>query len=1035
MAAITADRHLLLGLLALQNGLIQPTHLVSAFHAWTSDKSRSLADHLIALGHLGTAQRAVIEALADLHVEAHGGDVDRSLAAVPAGKSTLDSLAAVRDPDIERTLGHVGPGCGPAEDTDADRTASYAVGTATSDGLRFRVLRPHACGGLGAVFIALDSELNREVALKQILDQHADDPVSRQRFVLEAEITGGLEHPGIVPIYGLGTYDGGRPYYAMRFIKGDSLKEAADRFHADKALRDNPGRRALELHKLLRRFTDVCDAIGYAHSRGVLHRDIKPGNIIVGKYGETLVVDWGLAKATGRADPGADPGERTLIPSSASGSAETLPGSALGTPAYMSPEQAEGDLEHLGPRSDVYSLGATLYYLLTGWPPVAGDIGEVLRAVQKGEFPPPRRRDATIDRAVGAVCLKAMAHRPADRYATPKALSDDIERWMADEPVSAWREPVSRRARRWANRNRTVVTGAAVALVAGVVGLSLVLAVQSRAKAAIAAALGRETQAKEGLATANAELGRSRAAVQARYDLTVDAIKTFHTGVSENFLLKEDQFKELRDRLLKSASDFYARLVALLEKELDPASRRALGQANFELAKLTEQVGRAEDALAVHRRVLAQREALAKEPGADAGAMVDVGDSLTAVASLLGATGKRDEAEAVYRRAESLLMGPAGSDPRARAALASSRSQLGYLLGESGDPDGARAAHEAALADLRGLAAARPDDIKPAVLLAKSLDDFGHFKERTGRMAEALASFQEGRAVMERVARAEPGVTQHRASLAHLIHHAGVMLQRAGRLEEALAVYRAATAIQEKVVEENRGITRFRHTLANTHLNTGWLLYQTGRSAEALGPMRAALAAHEKLAEQNPQVSTYRAGVANDAIAIAYALLALGRASEARALGERSVALREAITQAEPRNDDFRAGLAESLVVFGRARRAEGDPAGAAADWRRAIAIYEGLPPSFVDVEFAVLEACGHAGLAGIAGVPGSGVSAAEGPVEAAKAMASLRKAVAMGSRHLEWFRSEPGLDPLRDRADFRLLLLDLAFPADPFAR
>jgi serine/threonine protein kinase len=155
-------------------------------------------------------------------------------------------------------------------------------------------------------------------------------------------------------------------------------------------LKVDPDWRSLELRKLLRRFTDVCNAIEYAHNRGVLHRDIKPGNVIVGRHGETLVVDWGLAKATGQAEPSAE--ERTLLPSSASGSSDTLPGSALGTPAYMSPEQARGEIERLGPQSDVHNLGATLYYLLIGKPPQHGDdIGEILRKTQRGEFVAPRQ--------------------------------------------------------------------------------------------------------------------------------------------------------------------------------------------------------------------------------------------------------------------------------------------------------------------------------------------------------------------------------------------------------------------------------------------------------------------------------------------------------------------------------------------------------------------------------------------------------------------------------------------------------------------
>ena len=229
----------------------------------------------------------------------------------------------------------------------------------------------------------------------------------------------------------------------------------------------------------------------------------------------------------------------------------------------------------------------------------------MLRAVEEGKFPPPREHAPSTDRALEAVCLKAMALTPEDRYASSKALADDVERWMADEPVTAWREPLSRRARRWAKRNRTAVATAAVALLAGVVGLSAVVVVQTQAKAEIAQALGRETRANVALAAANDELSRSRSAVQARYELAVEAIKTFHTGVSEDFLLKEAKFKELRDRLLKSASDFYGKLSALLGKETDLASRRALAAANFELAGLTTKVGRNADALAAHRSVLA----------------------------------------------------------------------------------------------------------------------------------------------------------------------------------------------------------------------------------------------------------------------------------------------------------------------------------------------------------------------------------------------------------------------------------------------
>jgi formylglycine-generating enzyme required for sulfatase activity/tRNA A-37 threonylcarbamoyl transferase component Bud32 len=355
--------------------------------------------------------------------------------------------------------------------------AGDAPGAPLPAGARFRILRPHAQGGLGQVYVARDEELMREVALKQIHDRHADDPRSRARFVLEAEITGRLEHPGVIPVYGLGADHDGRPFYAMRFIRGDSLKEAIARFHAADAPARDPGERTLALRGLLGRFVAVCDAVAYAHSRGVIHRDLKPSNVMLGGYGETLVVDWGLAKAVGRPELVDHPGETTLRPESAGSGEPTRSGSAVGTPGYMSPEQAAGDLDRVGPASDVYSLGATLYHLLTGRAPFTGeDLDQILWAVQRGEFPRPRAVAAGVPRALEAVCLKAMAPRPGDRYPSPRALADDVEHWLAGEPVSAWRESWAMRARRWVGRHGALVAALAAGLLVAMLATSAYVA-------------------------------------------------------------------------------------------------------------------------------------------------------------------------------------------------------------------------------------------------------------------------------------------------------------------------------------------------------------------------------------------------------------------------------------------------------------------------------------------------------------------------------------------------------------------------------
>jgi tetratricopeptide (TPR) repeat protein/tRNA A-37 threonylcarbamoyl transferase component Bud32 len=716
---------------------------------------------MIARGDLHFDDRALLDALVSRHLKGHDGDVERSLASIPVGRSTRAMLEAVDDRDLHATIGHIALA---ATESGDDCTVTYAVGSATSDGQRFRVLRPHARGGLGAVFVALDSELHREVALKQILDSHADDPVSRQRFLNEAEITGGLEHPGIVPVYGLGAYKDGRPYYAMRFIRGDSLKEAIERFHADASLKSDPGRRSLELRKLLRRFLGVCNAMEYAHSRGVLHRDIKPGNIIVGRHGETLVVDWGLAKATGQAEPVSD--ERTLVPSSASGTAETLPGSALGTPSYMSPEQAEGQLDRLGPRSDVYSLGATLYCLLTGKPPFEGDPVDVIPAVQRGEFPAPRTLEPTLDQALEAVCLKAMARDPDVRYSSCQALAEDVEHWMADEPVTAWREPFSRRALRWSRRNRAAVAGAAMALVAGMVGLAAVAGVEARANSQLRLANQATKRALDDTRKAQAEtqaaLGQSeesRTQAEAVSAFLVQAFRSPDPARDGRGVTVAEVLDQASERLEKEFGGSLPTRGALL----DALGRTYHGLGIFDRAVGLHTNARAVNEAAVgreHRQTLASRNNLA---------------------NAYMSAGRTSEAIALHESTLELFESTLGPD---HPETLQCRNDLAVDYWFAGQTAKATAMHEETLK--RRQVALGPEH-------AETLQSRQNLAivYSTGRMSEAVEMFQEVLRLQEKsLGLHHPHTLESRNDLA-------AAYREAGRLAEAIALDEETLKLRE----------------------------------------------------------------------------------------------------------------------------------------------------------------------------------------------------------------------------------------------
>ena len=253
------------------------------------------------------------------------------------------------------------------------------------------------------------------------------------------------------------------------FIRGDNLKIAVERYHKEDANKRSPGEKELEFRGLMRRFIDVCNAMEYAHSRSVLHRDLKPGNIMLGKYGETMVVDWGMAKVMdGQSEEASiDLDVTPLTPSITKDIAATSMGSTIGTPPYMSPEQAAGRLDRMGPLSDIYGLGATFFYLLVGKTAFRErDVVSVLQKVQQGQFKPPREVNASVPKGLNAICMKAMELQPENRYSSAAGMADDIEHWLADEPVSAMSDTMTDRVFRWVRRNRSWASTAAVAVVA-----------------------------------------------------------------------------------------------------------------------------------------------------------------------------------------------------------------------------------------------------------------------------------------------------------------------------------------------------------------------------------------------------------------------------------------------------------------------------------------------------------------------------------------------------------------------------------------
>lgn len=887
-------------------------------------------------------------------------------------------------------------------------------------------------GGMGVIHRATDTVLGREVAVKVLLEKYGPNSGAALRFADEARITGQLQHPSIPPVHDVGTLPDGRPFLAMKLIKGQTLEE----------LLKTRSDVAADRGRFVAAFEQICQALAYAHSHDVIHRDLKPANVMVGAFGEVQVMDWGLAKVLGaHAAGGGDPQATTSATQVGSlrdtDATFTQAGSVLGTPAFMPPEQAIAAVTEIDARSDVFGLGAILAVVLTGQPPFTADSAETTRIkAARGDVAECFERLDTCgaEPDLVALCKRCLAAKPGDRPADGGEVAKAVAglRAAADERarraeldkvrVEGERATAEAQAAERRKRRRLWLGAAALLAVAVVGGLAAVVVVQRRANAELAA-----EQAK--VEARNKELAEEQAKVQARFDMAVKAIETFHTGVSEDALLKNPQFKKLRTNLLKEAAGFYAELEKLLAGQTDAKSRRTLAEGYYQLAELTYKIGDHKESLTVHRKALAIRRELAAE-GADVETRLDVARSLEKMGRILVQLGDNAGTLRAFEEQRDIAARLESIDPTDAVRFMHARGlrRFGVALLDLGKHTEGMEEFRKALAILQRLVVAHPANADFLSELGMTHILMSFVLSNAGKVSEAMEASYKAVAIYQKAVAVNPTNTELRQRLGWCHSNLGFGLLDTGKLAQGRQAMNNSLAMAQQLVDDQPSVAEFQEDLANTYNSVGVSHSRTGNPTEALEAYRKGLPIQQKVAAANPGNTFHQMGLATLNNNIGLSLGRQKRFTEAFTAFETGLAIRLKLFETDQQSTDFTEYLLSSYVFRGSIRVRAGQPAEAAADLRRALELSAKVPHLQSQFQFDRLRT--QALLAGLGADAKSGVTKDEAKAFADQSVAALAAIVKSGWA-LPSELMEPDFDALRGRADFQKLFAEVEAKAE----